>query len=327
MTKRGQAEQFNWIFVVVAGAIILGFFTMFTFKYIELQKKRQDIDSIKLLGDRILAVGSKLHVGGGASVDAQGDEGIRFGYDVDFRYVCNDDVAHILVGKNNYDYRLQDEIVFMDKEVRFRGFDEGADLWILPWNFPYHVTNFIYLANSKDKFYLVYDSSSGDFVNELEISGVFDVEFVKFNEIGIIRPNSKIIFLTQNEPSTSDIEDLKKDAKYVSFVYVNNNEARFFDQGKWSRGIKFYSLEQFYGTIFSNDADTFECNIKRALDKTANLAGLYIERARVLNQLDRREGCQYSQIADALSQYASGKFELKDELEKLNLGGGCIWVF
>ena len=52
-----------------------------------------------------------------------------------------------------------------------------------------------------------------------------------------------------------------------------------------------------------------------------------MEKARVLNQLDRREGCKYNQIANALSHYATGKFDLEKELEELNLGGGCIWVF
>jgi len=46
MNKRGQGVQFNWIFVIVAGAIILGFFVMFIFKFVELQEKRQDVQTV-----------------------------------------------------------------------------------------------------------------------------------------------------------------------------------------------------------------------------------------------------------------------------------------
>ena len=38
MGKRGQGMQFNWIFVVVAGAIILAMFTGFAVKYFDLRE-------------------------------------------------------------------------------------------------------------------------------------------------------------------------------------------------------------------------------------------------------------------------------------------------
>src|SRR3989344_492420 len=40
MNKRGEGEQFNWIFVIVAGSILLGFFVLFTFKYVELEEPK-----------------------------------------------------------------------------------------------------------------------------------------------------------------------------------------------------------------------------------------------------------------------------------------------
>lgn len=327
MQKKGQGEQFNWILVIVAGAIILGFFTMFTFKYVELQKKRQNIETIKFLGDGILAASSRLQVGsGGASIDAQENSGVRFGYNVGFTYSCNGNDADIFVENSGFSYRLQDEVVFMDKNLRFGSLD-GVDLWILPWNFPYYTTNFIYLANSKTKFYLVYDSSSEELVNGLEISSVFDQEIINIDKLDEIRQNSKVVFFTQKEPGLNEINNLIQKTKNVDFIYVNNNEARFFSDGKWGKGVRFYGLEQLYGAVFSDDANIFECNINRAFDKTRNLALLYVEKARILNQLDRREGCKYGQTANALSHFASGNFDLEKELEELNLGGGCIWVF
>ena len=51
--KRGQSEQFNWVFVLVAGAIILGFFVMFVFKYQDLQQKKLSVNVGKILDENI----------------------------------------------------------------------------------------------------------------------------------------------------------------------------------------------------------------------------------------------------------------------------------
>ncbi len=330
MDKRGQGEQFNWIFVIIAGAIILGFFMMFTFKYIQLQEKRQDVETVRFLGEGILGVSSKLQVGsGGAAIDSNDQEsGIRLGTLVDLGFICNDKDATILIngGENAY-YNLDDEIVFMDNKIKLKP-EDGIDLWILPWNYPFHITNFIYLANSKAKFYVVYDTSSQEFVNDLDLSSIFDISVVTQNQLDDIKINNKVIFFTNQKPSENDIKKLKKN-KEINFVYVNlqNNEVSFFDND-WSEPIKYYNLEQLYGAMFSNDKSNFECNVERALERVKVVAKGYSERARLLGQLDKREGCQYSQISNALSQYSDGKFELQEIIKQQNLAGaGCIWIF
>src|SRR3989338_7107885 len=101
MNKKGEGEQFNWIFVIVAGAIILGFFIMFTFKYIELQEKRQDVDTVRFLGGKVLSASSKLEVGSGcAAVDSnEPGEGLRFGYNVNLGYSCSGKESLVLINK------------------------------------------------------------------------------------------------------------------------------------------------------------------------------------------------------------------------------------
>ena len=330
LNKRGQGEQFNWIFVIVAGAVILGFFVMFTFKYIELQEKRQDVETVRFFGSGVLGASSKLQVGsGGAAIDSQGDGGLRFGYNVNLGYLCNEDDATILIngGENAY-YELEDEIVFINEEVKV-GAVTGLDLWILPWNFPFHITNFVYLANSKDKFYLIYDQNSNDFVNnEIEISSVFNLEKVQEQQIKL-GSNTKIVFFTNQIPSASSIVSMKKNFENINFAHVSlsDKEIRFFEDNSWSGPAKYYSKEQLYGAIFSNDAENFECNINRSLDRVKVVAQIYSDKAKLLSQIDRRAGCQYTQIANALSQYAAGNFELQEAINEYNLAGGCLWVF
>ncbi len=331
MDKKGQGEQFNWILVIVAGAIILSFFIMFVFKYIELQGKRQDVETLRFFGQGVLSAASKLQVGsGGAAIDSEGDEGLRFGYPVNLGYKCDEDGALVLINQGESAwYKLDDEIVYIDKEESLKSLD-GLDLWILPWNYPFHVTNFIYLANSNTKFYLVYDQSTSDFVNdEVELSSVFNAEKIQKNQL---KPgsNMKIVYFTSQNPPASEINSMKKNLKDLDFIYIKGDEASFFnlEEKEWSEPVKFYGKEQLYGAILSNNEKNFECNTNRALERVRIISKLYSERARFLGQIDKRAGCQYSSMANALSRYAEGNFELEKAIEEQNLAGaGCIWVF
>ncbi len=328
MDKRGEGIQFNWIFVIVAGAIILGFFVMFIFKYVELQEKRQDVQTVRFFSTGVISASSKLQIGsGGAAVDSQSDDGIRFGYNTNLGYECVEDDASILINKGESAwYKLRDEVVFMDREIKFGALD-GVDLWILPWSYPYHVTNFIYLANSKMKLYLVYDSSGREVIDDLEISSVFNARVLAVEDLGEVESGSKVVFFTRNEPSVNVISELSA-GKEADFVYIAGNKAKFFNDG-WGDGIEFYGKEQLYGAIFSNDADIFQCNINRALERVKVIGKIYSERARTLSQADRRPGCNYAPVVAGLNNYISGNINenTKNSLEELNLRGGCIWAF
>ncbi len=331
MNNRGEGEQFNWIFVIVSGAIILGFFIMFTFKYVELQEKRQDVDTVRFFGGKVLSASSKLQVGsGGASVDSNEQEGLRFGYNVNLGYRCSGNESTILINDGGTAwYKLDDEVVFMDKSMKVN----ALDLWILPWSYPFFVTNFIYLGDPKTNYYLVYDSNNKVFVENLDITSAFKIE--KLNKAQLKpKSNSKIIYFLDNIPLKQELNF--KNLTNLDFVYVNlkKNEASFFNSQdkEWSDPIKFYINEnnkgQLFGAVFSNDAGTFSCNIQRSLKKLKSVSNIYSKRAELLGQLDRRAECHYSEISKTLNKLSSGDLNLVDAINSQNLAGaGCIWVF
>src|SRR3989338_4189306 len=333
MNKKGEGEQFNWIFVIVAGSIILGFFIMFTFKYVELQEKRQDVDTVRFFGGKVIAASSRSQVGsGGAAIDSNEQEGLRFGYNVNLGYRCSVNESAIIINKgDNAWYKLKDEVVFMDSSMKVN----SLDLWILPWNYPFFVTNFIYLGDPKTTFYLVWDGSTKEFVENLDVTSAFKIEKISRNQLSL-KQNSKVVFFSESKPSKQDILALKKNITDVGFVYVSiaRREASFYDlkQGSWSDRVKFYiskdNYGQIFGTIFSDSAENFECNVKKSLDRAKVIAEVYSRRAILLSQLDRRPGCHYSEIAGSLSKYARGNFDLIETISSENLAGaGCIWVF
>ena len=333
MNKKGEGEQFNWIFVIVAGSIILSFFILFTFKYIELQEKRQDVDTVRFFGGKVIGAGSRLQVGsGGAAVDSNEQEGLRFGYNVNLGYRCNGNESLILVNQGETAwYKLQDEVVFMDNSMKVN----ALDLWVLPWNYPFYVTNFIYLGDPRTTFYLVSDSSTKEFVNNLDITSAFKIERATKGYF-TIKPYSKVIYFLDSVPTKQDIQTIKKNITSVDFVFINigKKEASFFilKEGRWSKPVKFYITKdnygQLFGAIFSNDAESFSCNIKISLNRVKIVSKLYSKRAGLLSQIDRRSECHYNEISNSLNKYSGEDPGLAEIISNQNLAGaGCIWVF
>jgi len=333
MHKKGEGEQFNWIFVLVAGSIILSFFVMFTFKYVELQEKKQDVEAIRFFGGKVLAASSKIDVGDSGALDSDAENGLRFGYSVLLGQLCTDNTSTVYVNKGDLaKYKLKDEVVFMPREMQIN----ALDIWILPWKYPFQVTNFIYLADPKTRFYLVKDAASRDFVDALEINSIFNVTKVTKDQLRLTS-KSKVIYFTSEPPSPVDLKLLKGTFTDVSFVSINLRkkpmEASFFDfqTSSWSSGTKFYVTEedkaQLYGAIFSTTKLNFECTINRAITKVKLLSSFYSERANLLGQIDTKEGCHYAEMSKTLLAYTKD-LSLVDAVKQQNLAGaGCLWVF
>ncbi len=325
ISKRGQAEQFNWIFIIVAGAIILGFFTMFAFKYMDLEEKKEDLQSIRDFGN-VLNTLEKLPVGdAGTSIDSnRPDEGLRFGYKLKLKFSCLGEKSSIFVGDGSYaNYDLEDGVVFTEDRQEVR----ALDLWLMPWRFPFHVTNIIYLSDPNRNYYLVYDESSKDFVEELEASRALNIEKVNIKNLGL-KSNSRVMFFTRSKPSEERLNGLQEGLTGISFVYVdrNNNGVSFFEE-EWKEPIKFYGNELMFGALFVSNSESYNCNIERALKRFSDATNVYIERARVLNQINQEQKCNYNNIANLLRDFSAGRYELKEEIEVKNKVGGCLWVF
>ena len=322
--KRGQGEQFNWIFIIVSGAVILAFFTLFAFRYINLQENRQDVRSIVNLGG-VLNTLEKLQVGDkGASIDSNElDSGLRFNYDLELNYQCINNKANLFIGSGEFaDYKLQDEILFINSKQRV----DSLDMWIVPWRFPFHITNFIYLSDPNINYNLVYDSENRDFVNKLEISRAFNVEIVDINDLEI-KDDSRYLFFTNRIPDQNKVFSYLEGKENVKFVYINlNNEETYFFEDGWKGQIKYYGNEMMIGAMFSDSADNYECNVNKGLTKLKDVSSIYLEKAKVLSQVSKN-GCNYNIIADQLADFADGNYQNLDKLKSFSKETGCLWVF
>src|SRR3989344_3595046 len=131
MKKRGQEAQFNWIFILVAGVIVLGFFAVFIFKYIELQNKKSSFEIVRNLNTQL----ELLEI-----TNVFGENLINLGLVSKVKFSCNGEKFSAVVNdQQDLAYNLGDKIVFAPDSVRDKNF--GA--WIYDWNYPFLVTKFL----------------------------------------------------------------------------------------------------------------------------------------------------------------------------------------
>jgi len=141
---RGEAE-FNWIFVLIAGAIILTFFVSFGFKYKNMQEEKLSIELLINLDNALLNLQSSSF----NTFD-------KVEIPKDVTITCNE-------FKINDKHYKNKKFIFSPKNLK-----DKIYIWYKPFNFPFKIDNFYYIISPKDKFYLIYnDEKSREFAESL----------------------------------------------------------------------------------------------------------------------------------------------------------------
>lgn len=322
MNKRGQGSEYNWIFVLVAGAFILAFFVMFVFKYVELQDKKMSAAAGRAFDEALTTLES-----GELYLD---DEMFDLGLSVKIDMVCDEQGEAKYLVNNYYDHKFGDIILFSDQHYETKSFDA----WINEWNEGFFISNFVYLADPNKVFYIVFDEANApDVLGNIDLPKVFNVNYVKLSEFNIKdienKKNPRVVFITNSVPPTLNVP--------VLFIDRKNNKLAFIENGQ-KFADTYLSDALMFGAIYSGDYNNYQCMRDRAFKRLSKLAELYSLKASVLNRLITDSKCDYSAIQltlEKLSQFAvdnNGQMirDLSDFATTQNqeLGGkGCAVVF
>ena len=261
--KKAQGIQFNWIFIIVTGAIILAFFSLFLVRYTDLQQKKANAEIGVAIDDTLNALKS---------------DDIYLPLELtnlNIEFSCDDFIIN-----NDFIQDMGDKIVF--SEAKLNG--KEISTWVKSWNFPFRVDNFIYLADPKTTYYLVYGSNKEEveFIKN-EIPDIFNIEVISLSEVNQVKKtNSKFIFFTQ--------PNLDKD-----FVRINleNNEVEFEDGSSF-----FFEDAMLYGAIFSSNLENYNCGFEKAVTKLDIISNIYAKKASTLQE------CNYNSIIQNLKQFS-----------------------
>jgi hypothetical protein len=334
MQKKGMSVQFNWIFVIVAGVIILGFFVLFTVKYIELQDMKQNADVSKLFTNTLVYLEGQ-EAGAGYSIDSSSNLAFKVGYFINLNYQCDEDSAGILINNVSNSYLpLNEEILFAPSNMQVN----ALDTWVLPWNYPYFVSNFVYLSSPGKKFYIKYDYNSYDFARELRINrqAEFDVELV--NDLDEVKGDDvTVLWISDVEPSLSYIKKLSNNVSNFNFMRFKPVKVKEdyvvgildFYEDKKVQSFKVYGEEVLYGAMFAEEADTFSCVYDRLMKRFDWGTEVFISRLDLLTRADQGCATIYGTSKPILNGFKENP-ALIDEVVKLNrkvMGESCVSIY
>ncbi len=281
-SKKAQVEvQFNWIYVLIAGAVILAFFGSLVL-YIK----------DKTGGDRELeALNALKFIFTGAGVSEKTKNFIEIP-EMELAFACEEGAS--LFSRKGGE-RLPTKVpfpVFSPSELK----SKQLAAWSLPYKFPFKITDILMLSSAKNaggiKYYIVGESPVLEELKknlEAPASGGnswpgFDVSFISSVDEAADENNYavRLIFLS-GSPSLPDwakslpperVSGLTIEGKTVSFLSVK--------EGKFSPGPSF-SLPSItegndplvYAAIFADDEQAYHCQMQKVLNKMKKILLVY----------------------------------------------------
>lgn len=278
--KKGVVEiQFHWIFVLIVGAIILIFFIALVNKQKDISVNRQNV---QLAVDFDSIIKTSLR-----------DKDTAYFFDFpELRSVFD---CYDLIVEESTPKSFGNNIVFSP------GFVEADKIVLLTKeaNIGFPITNFVYVASPESKFYFFVDDSSEGRILEEEFNSLH--EDLKVNKYGgtifeMIRSDEnlpyaipdtlRIIFPSsmENPPDADVLSSIEE----VSAVRINPGlmSADFYEYDefgwRWMGTSYFFDDASFWGAVYENDINVFNCQINKVYDRFEKVKKVYRDKVILL---------------------------------------------
>ncbi len=316
MKNRAQAETLNWVFILVAGAIVLGFFVYFVFNLTESSSKKTAVQLSNALEEKMNAF---------AFLHDQYDM-FTLPFKTSFEVQCGS-----LQVENSPSKQALHHIVFSPSLLG----GKEVSLWTKRWKMPFPITNFFYLSDKGHEYILISNQQTKDFVDSLFIPSIFAVEKRIAYTVSELQQRAKTKGLTVvffKEPSPQDIV-LTNDATVLK-IEGNKEKGKvtFYNEGG---SMEYMGEEMLVGAIIAGKKSSYQCSFEKSLERMRTMTFIYGEKAKRLGQKTETCDSLYAGISSALRQYGNMKGSqeilntaqiLKNENDRLR-GEGCAPVF
>ncbi len=302
LQKKGVIEvQFNWIFILIAGAVILLFFG---YLVVKLRGTAEEKTSTTVLSNLETILTSAGVSTGTLNVVKLPDAEIEISCE---RFAIGPLIRPI-----------DSDVVFAPRMIK------GRELltFTLEWATPFRVTNFLYLTSPNVRYILVFDCGSdasdncqsdsyklmskinntlpeelnkdlrqtsvgpsSKFKNYDDITDLnnYEVRFVFFG-IDPITPLPPAF----NKMNNKDVTALKINPGTPADTYLEGPVTITFYQksgSNWGAGATSTSLRKssVIGAVFSNDLEDYECNMEKAFRRLVHVSEVYKKRSKQLD--------------------------------------------
>ncbi|MEM1988732.1 MAG: hypothetical protein QXS41_02750 [Candidatus Woesearchaeota archaeon] len=281
-TKRSQVEfGINWIFVIVAGGLILLFFITIALS----QRKQSDIEISGVMSDAI----SQSLVTGLIS-ERYYNEFQRLG-SFNFQSICVNDFSGFFFNNAKKELNF---IFFAPPSSKFG----DAVIWGLKWKISYSLTNVLYLLFTGNKIIIVNSSKLSFLCDNLNVVfhpkanvqcvNSFDVSSLK-SDLSKEIIDSLTVVTDRNDITIDNLKEIVSTSKKkvpVNHLKIIKLNAKGTDYGKLSfissseeKEFTFSHYSEFIGAIVSSDYDFYECMIKKRSKLNLIVTKIYMDKS------------------------------------------------
>ena len=215
---------------------------------------------------------------------------------------------------------------------------EGRDIvtWTYSWDMPFKIMNFLFLANSKTRFFFFFPTSDLDplktlinesFSNNIKHNFVKETdEILDYNE-----DNTIIVIFSRNGDFVGSSEfyiDLTErfsgDVTIVKIIPSDSNylfgNIKYYDKSKTQinnfrdplqEKTSYFGLASLFGAIFSPDGEYYECSMTKALARLNRVACVYKQKyVRLRDAYSHDTNCLnvYTQATSIMDSYFTEQF-------------------
>ncbi len=300
--KKAQVQHvFFWIFILIAGILILIFF-------ISIALHQKTISEYKIAS---LILSDLQPILAGAMAVEETFNKIELPK-AKLEFICDPNTLYSEYSVKGTGIHIETptEIFFSPTELTH----ETLYTWTLQFNAPFPVSNALVLTSPENLYVFIYDQSTKDLAQYIydQIPPQINIEMIEKNQINSINPipykNIKFVFFT--EPSGIIIpEQILKKSKAIEIteeavVFLQKNKNKF---SRTSPEISYPRDPQdfiTYAAIFSADSNQFECQIKKLLKRYDFQRKIYLDYTKKLSQQTEGTVCQviYGEIVKLLNQ-------------------------
>lgn len=274
MSKKGFELQFHWIFVLIAGALILAFFFNVAYKQKDISQQKLQLTLVTDI-ENILTGAIKSR--GTAQSLPVPPQGIAF----ECTETCN---CRFRIDKAIKEFG--DKAIFAPALLK----DQELIVWSLELKLPYRATNLLYITNPNIKYYFVYDETKKQLLDETTkgIPPLLQYEKITIGQMAGIKEqgyqHTKFILFDVSPTSLSD--SFRKAS--ANAIKIDQNGVTFYEKsGTELKPVKILSyagMPSIYAAIFAEDATMYECGLRTAFRKLSYISKIYAERAAELEQ-------------------------------------------
>ncbi len=284
--KKGAIElPFHWIFVLIAGFVILAFFFSIALKVRKASEQKLEAELASTM-DAIFNLA--LQSPGTLQNITIPRKGLLISCTAPPGCDCN-----FKVGKRSVGYK--DKIVFAtDALLGKKGF-----FWTLEWKYPFHSTNFLYSTNEEIRYNIVYTGEEKQLKQELEktLLGELNVKFYDNKDLKEIpwegEQHTRFVFIGELKGYELH-KSFKK--RSVDAVEISNNQIIYFEKEKEilkkirEIAIPSNDVPVILGAIFSSGEEMFLCNMASAFEKERHVSEVF---RIALNEINVEDRCLY----------------------------------